>query len=134
MNPYPYLNGTGWCTDPELVMGAIIADYCACEHSATKLYRKMIRSLPYQLMVYTDPMALASVVQEDLQVLYKNHFDAVQCTVDYNPDDQSGFGEESPKYRLEISLIVNDGVKRYTLAKILNIRNQSILTIGESAI
>lgn len=134
MNPYPYLNGTGWCTDPELVMVAIIADYCACEYSATKLYRKMIRSLPYQLMRYTDPMALANVMQEDLQVLFKNHFDGVQCTVNYSPDEQQGLDNESPRFRLEISLIVNDGVKRYTLAKILNIHNQTILSVGESSI
>lgn len=134
MNPYPYMNGTGWCKDPELVIVAILADYCACEFSATKLYRKMIRSLPYQLMKYTDPMALASAVQDDLHVLYKNHFDGVQCEVLYNPDEQGDIPEESPKFRLEVSLIINDGVKRYTLAKILNIHNQTILTVGESSI
>lgn len=134
MNPYPYMNGTGWCTDPELVMIAIIGDYAACEFSATKLYRKMIRSLPYQLMRYTDPMALASVVQEDLTVLYKNHFDAVNVDVQYNPNEQGEFGEESPRYSLEVSLIVNDGNRRYTLAKVLNIHNQTILTIGGSTI
>lgn len=134
MNPYPCLNGTGWCTDPEIVIDAILSDYCFCEYSATKLYRKRIRSLPYQLMRYTDPMALAAVVEEDLKVLYKNHFDGVECTVTYDPNTQQGFGEESPRFRLEVSLIINDGNKRYTLAEILNIDNKTVIMVGESVL
>lgn len=132
MNPFPCLSSTGWCTDPELAMEAIMEAYCTCEYSATKLYKKYIRSLPYQLMRYTDASALASVVQEDLQVLYKNNFDNVECTVTYDPDNQQGIAEESPKFRLEISLIVIDGNRRYSLSKIITINNGVILTIGES--
>ncbi len=134
MNPYPCLNGTGWCTDPEIVIKAIMADYCYCEYSATKTYRKTIRSLPYQLMKYTDPMALADVVREDLRALYKNHFDSVECSVDYVADDQGTLEVESPRFRLEVSLIAYDGIKRYTLSEIININNAEVMTVGESVL
>lgn len=134
MNPYPNLDGIGWSTDPETVITRILSNYCYCEKSASKLYRKLIRSLPYQLMVYTDPVALASVVQEDLTALYKNNFDSVDCTVTYDPNDQHGLGVESPRFHLEVSLIINDGVKRYSLAKVINIDNNSSVMLGESAL
>lgn len=134
MNPYASLTVTGWITDPEIAIEAILSDYCTCEYSATKLYRKLIRSLPYQLMVYTDAMALANVVQQDLQVLYKNHFDAVQCDVTYDPDNQGDLGEESPRFRLEVSLLISDGNKRFSLSKVLSINNKSFLSIGESSL
>ena len=134
MNPYPYLNGTDWCTDPELVMDAILSDYCFCEYSATKLYQKYIRSLPYQMMKYTDPMALADVVREDLRVLYKNHFDNVECIVEYDPDQQHGLEPESPRFHLQITLVVIDGNAQYNLTKILNIKNGKVIMIGESVL
>ena len=132
MNPYPYLNGTGWCTDPELVMTAILSDYCYCEYSATKLYRQHIKSLPYQLMKYTDAQALASVVQDDLNVLYKSYFDNVECIVEYNEDNQQGIPSQSPRFRLEISLIVFDGNRRYELAKIIGVKNGVVVMMGET--
>lgn len=134
MNPYPSMTFTGWITDPETAIEAILGDYCSAEFSATKLYRKMIRSLPYRAMVYGDPMALAAIVQEDLMVLYKNHFDGVQCDVTYNPDEQGDLGSESPRFRLEISLLINDGNQRYSLAKVLSLNNGTILTIGGSTL
>ncbi len=132
MNPYGSLTVTGWITDPEIAISAILSDYCTCEYSATKLYRKLIKSLPYQLMVYTDEMALASVVQQDLQSLYKNHFDAVECEVTYNPDNQGNLGSESPRFRLEVSLLISDNNKRYSLSRVLSIENKTFLSIGET--
>lgn len=132
MNPYPCLNGTGWCTDPELAILAILSNYCNCEFSATKLYRKRIRSLPYRLMVYTDEMSLASIVEEDLLHIYKNAFDGVESTVSYNPDEQYDLGSESPRFHLEVSLIINDGNQRYTLSKILNIDNKTVVMVSET--
>lgn len=134
MNPYPSMTSTGWYTDPELAINAILNDYCYCERGATKLYPEMIRSLPYQLMRYTDEMALASVVQDDLTALYKNHFDGVDCTVTYDPDNQHQLGSESPRYYLEVTLIITDEGSRYSLAKVLNIDNSKVIMIGETTV
>lgn len=131
MNPYPCLNGAGWCTDPEFAIDQILKDYCRCEYSATKLYRNRIRSLPYQLMRYTDPMALANVVEEDLLYLYKNTFDGVQCSVTYDPNNQYDLEVESPRFHLEISLIINDGNQRFSLAKVLKIENKTVNMLGD---
>lgn len=134
MNPYPSMTSSGWITDPDLAIASIMADYCYCEHSATKLYTNQIRSLPYQLMRYTDPDTLAGVVQEDLIAIYKSCFDNVECIVEYDEKNQGGIPVESPRFRLEISLIVYDGTKRYTLVRVISVDNGKVISIGESVL
>lgn len=125
MNPYPSLNSKNWTDDPQTVIAAIFDDYRRCEYSATKLYYGKIRSLPYQIMRYTDERELASVIQADLEFLYKCHFDAVECAVQYVEENQTSNGI---RYRLSVSLVCIDGNKRYDLAETLLVSNRKIIT------
>lgn len=126
MNPYASLNSNNWTDDPETVIASVFDDYRRCEYSATKLYYGRIRSLPYQIMKYTDERELAAVVQADLEFLYKCHFDAVECTVQYIEENQT---TSNSRYRLSISLVCIDGVKRYDLAETLFVSNRKIVSL-----
>lgn len=129
MNPYPALTGTGWCRDPELAISHILSDYLTCEVNKTKLYRNRIRSLPYQLMRYTTPSEVASVMTDDLVYIYKNHFDSAECTVEYLEDEQGDLPQESPRYRLAISLIIFDGTTRYSLGNVISIQDKTVVNV-----
>lgn len=126
MNPYASLSTTNWTSDPETVIRNIFEDYKHAEYSATKLYRGRVKSLPYTLMVYDEETKVAAAIQNDLETIYKCHFDAVDCSVSY--EDANSTSDQDPRYRLSIALSVVDGNKRYDLQKVLFVNDNKRIT------
>lgn len=130
MNPIPTVSTSANVTDPLEGMSEIWKDYMASEYSQTILYRGRVKSLPYLVMTISEETALRQQIIEDLEFLYKCHYEAVDVMVEVDETEAAdNLTQELSRYRVSVSIRVTEGNKHYDLAHALRVQNKSIMSV-----
>lgn len=129
-NAYPSLTSTGWITDPAQRADLLLYDFFVANYSQSIIFRGKIKSLSYFIQRNTDLFVLRDVLQQAISTLLNSYYDSAEVSIKIIPvtDDN---GNVSKEFTMDIQLsavVIQDG-KRYSLGKLINVVNASVSKI-----
>ena len=125
----PTLGTDGWITAMESTADYIISTFLATNRSMSTLHRTQNTSLQYLLKQYAnDPLNLEIALRDVLSVKLQAVFgESAQALVSVTPIDP----ETNPDaFSIQFTGIVTDGLKEYTVGKLVQFQNSRIINIA----
>lgn len=129
-NAYPSLTTTGWITDPAQRADVLLYDFFVANYSQSIIFRGKIKSLSYFLQRHQDIFVLRDVLQQALSSLLNSYYDSAEVSIKVVPvaDDAGNVANEF-SMDIQISAIVIQDGKRYSLGKLVNVTNAKVSKI-----
>lgn len=129
--PYPSLTSTGWITDPLQRADLILYDFFVANYSQSIIFRGQIKSLPYYIHRNRDMSVLRDVLQTAITTLLNSYYDSAEISIKISPI-KNALGIVDNEFTMDIQLsaiVIQDG-KRYSLGKLINVENSSVSKIS----
>lgn len=129
--PYPSLTSTGWITDPLQRADLILYDFFVANYSQSIIFRGQIKSLPYYIQRNRDVSVLRDVLQTAITTLLNSYYDSAEISIKISPVKNAlGIVENEFTMDIQLSAIVIQDGKRYSLGKLINVENSSVNKIS----
>lgn len=130
--PVPTLDAKGWLTKPEDKAEEILVNYLTADYSQSVLLNQgAVRSFQYTLKnTLADQIALRNAITDDLTALYNPYFDLTYPTVSITLPGKEYNGSDVA-YDIGIDLIIVHEKRRFSLGKILEVKNRKLFKVKE---
>lgn len=126
-SPYPSLTATGWITDPVKRADVLLYDFFVANYSQSIIFRGQIKSLAYYIQRNTDMFVLRDTLQTAITSLLNSYYDGAEVSVKITPVKNAlGVVDNDSNMDIQISAIVIQDGKRYSLGKLISVENASV--------
>jgi len=123
------LSRKGWLSAPVETADKLISYFFVADISQSVTWRQYVKSLPYLVQQYGgDPNSFKEQVMLSVEALLNNYFPGSQVMVDVLP-----VANDNTLYNISISASFTDGINRYDLTKIKQVKNSSLQNVIQAA-